>query len=135
MKIPGLDLIFLEIETAPGSQEYFLGDKQLLEMLLRFPGPTYWFPELVNRHESLSVSCLWLFCQQSPPSRDTAPLRRILLFLWSPPLGIMKTELLSTTTVSSSDIFGISEAVNSYWLWCIGVQHLRDETVALYFGV
>ena len=45
----------------------------------------------------------------------------------------MKTELLSTTTVSSSDIFGISEAVNSYWLWCIGVQHLQDETVALYF--
>jgi hypothetical protein len=40
VKIPGLDLIFLEIEIAPGCQGYFLGDKQLLEMLLKVPGST-----------------------------------------------------------------------------------------------
>ena len=40
MKIPGVDLAFLELEIAPGPKEDFLGDKQPLEMLLKVPGST-----------------------------------------------------------------------------------------------
>lgn len=41
MKIPGVDIIFLELEIAPGVKDDFLVDKKVLEMLLRFPGLTY----------------------------------------------------------------------------------------------
>ena len=41
MKIPGVDLVFLELRIAPGAKEHFLGDKRFLEMQLRFPGSTY----------------------------------------------------------------------------------------------
>lgn len=40
VKIPGVNLAFLEIEIAPGPNDDFLGDKQPLEMLLKVPGST-----------------------------------------------------------------------------------------------